>query len=119
MKRIIIIGSRRRNSNEDFFRVVNTFLGIYESGDLIVSGGCPTGGDKFAEDISAKYDIWMVVWKAEWTKYGKPAGFIRNTTIARNGDVVIACVADDRKGGTEDTITKFKKFNPKGEIILC
>ena len=119
MKRIIIIGSRRRDSTNDFWDVAETFLSIYEPDDLIVSGGCPEGGDKFAEDISAMGDIWMVVWKAEWDKYGKPAGFIRNTTIARNGDVVIACVASDRRGGTEDTIKKFRKFNPDGEVILC
>ena len=119
MKRIIIIGSRRRNTDSDFTNIAETFLSIYKPGDLIVSGGCPEGGDKFAEDISAMGNIWMVVWKAEWNKYGKPAGFIRNTIIANNGDVVIACVADDRKGGTEDTIKKFRKFKPDGEVILC
>jgi len=119
MKRIIIIGSRGRNEVEDFLLVEQQLAEIYEEGDLLVSGGCPSGGDKFAEDLSAKYDIWMVVWKAEWNKYGKGAGFIRNTIIAQNGDVIIACVAADRKGGTEDTIKKFKKFKPEGEIILC
>lgn len=119
MKRIIVIGSRRRNSNDDFFEVQSAFLRIWEDGDIIVSGGCPEGGDQFAEDISENLQIPIVVWKAEWGKYGKPAGFIRNTIIAKNGDVVIACVADDRKGGTEDTIKKFKKFMPNGEILLC
>jgi len=119
MKRIIIIGSRRRNDGLDFLMVEQELLKIYEEGDLLVSGGCPTGGDKFAEDLSAKYNIWMVVWKAEWNRYGKGAGFIRNTIIAQNGDVVVACVAPDRTGGTEDTIKKFKKMMPDGEIILC
>ena len=122
MKRIIIIGSRRRNEPEDFLIVEQELLEIYKEGDLLVSGGCPKGGDKFAEDISAKYNIWMVVWPAEWNKdgqYRRWAGFERNTIIAQNGDVVIACVADDRTGGTEDTIKKFKKFKPKGIITLC
>ena len=119
MKRIIIIGSRRRNTPDDFTNVAETFLNIYEPGDLIVSGGCPEGGDRFAEDISAMGDIWMVVWEAEWNKYGKPAGFIRNTIIAQNGDIVIASVASNRKGGTEDTIKKFREFYPEGEVILC
>jgi len=122
MKRIIVIGSRRRNSKWDFDCVEETFLTIYNPGDIIVSGGCPKGGDSFAEDISARYNILMVVWKAQWTVNGvfrRWAGFERNTIIARNGDVVIACVADDRTGGTEDTIKKFKKFYPEGRVILC
>lgn len=122
MKRIIIIGSRRRNTLRDYTLVETELLKIYEPGDLIVSGGCLEGGDHFAEDLSAEYNIWMVVWPAKWNidgHYRRWAGFERNTIIARNGDVVIACVADDRKGGTEDTIRKFKKFYPAGRVILC
>ena len=119
MKRIIIIGSRRRNSETDFWIVAKQFVKIYEDGDLLVSGGCPKGGDKFAEDISAACNIWMVTFEPEWNRYGKGAAFVRNTIVAQNGDIVIACVASDRTGGTEDTIKKFKKFKPDGEIILC
>lgn len=122
MKRIAIIGSRRRNTGEDFKKVRDKFFEIYEPGDLIVSGGCPKGGDNFAEFISEDHDIWMVVWPAIWEidgKFRRWAGFERNTIIAKNGDVLIACVAGDRKGGTEDTITKFKKFCPDGKIHLC
>ena len=122
MKRIIIIGSRRRNSPDDFLDVELCFLCHYKRGDIIVSGGCPKGGDRFAEELAEKYDVVKVIWPAEWTKDGhfrRWAGFERNTIIAKNGDVVIACVASDRKGGTEDTIKKFLKFNPDGQVILC
>ena len=123
MKRIIIIGSRRRNTNEDFLIVEKHFLSIYEKGDLLVSGGCPTGGDKFAEILSAIYNIWIVIWYPKWKMdngfFRRWAGFERNTIIANNGDILIACVASNRTGGTEDTIKKFKKFMPNGEVILC
>jgi len=119
MKRIIIIGSRRRNSNNDLWIVYGHLMNIYEKGDILVSGGCSKGGDYFAELLSAKYDIPMIIFPADWKRYGRGAGFIRNTDIAKNGDIVIACVAPDRIGGTEDTIKKFKKFKPDGEIILC
>lgn len=122
MKRIIIIGSRRRNEPEDFLIVEQELFRVYEEGDLLVSGGCSKGGDRFAEELSAKHNIWMVDWPAEWNKdgqYRRWAGFERNTIIANNGDIVIACVASDRTGGTEDTIKKFLKFNPDGQVILC
>lgn len=110
MKRIIIIGSRRRNEHSDFLDVEAAFLSVYEEDDILVSGGCPEGGDKFAEKLSAKYLVPMIIFPG--------AGFIRNTDIAQNGDVLIALVTPDRKSGTEDTIKKFKKFMPEGEIIL-
>jgi len=119
MKRIIIIGSRRRDEVVDWLIVEQIFLNNYIPGDIIISGGCPKGGDKFAEELSAKYEIPIIIFPADWKKYGRSAGFIRNTDIAKNGDVVIACVAPNRKGGTEDTIKKFKKFSPDGEVILC
>lgn len=122
MKRIIIIGSRSRDTNQDMLLVEAALLKIYEEGDILVSGGCSKGGDRFAELLSKKYDIPMIIWKPKWEIDGvfrRWAGFERNTTIVNNGDVVIACVAIDRKGGTEDTINKFKKRMPSGEVILC
>lgn len=38
MKKIIIIGSRRRDSYEDFISIKCVFLTIYKKGDMIVSG---------------------------------------------------------------------------------
>jgi len=43
MKRIGIVGSRRRNSEEDYRLLEKKFLEIYENGDELVSGGCPKG----------------------------------------------------------------------------
>ena len=44
----------------------------------------------------------------KWDELGKVAGFYRNTFIARDSDILIALVAEDRKGGTEDTLKKHK-----------
>ena len=49
----------------------------------------------------------IFIFHADWEKFGRGAGFVRNGDIANNSDVLIACVAKDRKGGTEDTIGKF------------
>jgi hypothetical protein len=46
----------------------------------------------------------------------KAAGFVRNTKIAEECDVLIAVVASDRLGGTEDTIRKAEKLGK--QIIL-
>jgi len=118
MKTIGIVGTRRRDSMEDFQKVKLAFLKIYQIGDTICSGLCSKGGDKFAVWIAEEYHIPTLWFPAEWNKYGKSAGFIRNTDIARESDILIACVAEDRTGGTEDTIKKWIKFHLNEEVIL-
>jgi hypothetical protein len=115
-KVIGIVGSRRRFNQNDFNKVKDKFFSIYKQGDIIVSGGCPTGGDKFAEDIADDYNIPIMIFRAKWKQYGRIAGFIRNTDVAKESWELIACVANDRTGGTEDTIEKFCKNKTEKEI---
>lgn len=124
-KKIIIIGSRRRNEIGDYNIVYKEFKKWYENGDVIVSGGCPKGADHFAEIIAEKMGMTedngqLIIHKpdpksipangsprykwAEW--YYK-----RNTVVAKEAEpntVVIACVSPNRKGGTEDTLRKIE-----------
>lgn len=141
--KIGIVGSRRRNSDKDLEIVENTFLDLLEEFNLkdeeviIVSGGCPQGADRFAEIIACKNKMEMEIFPAKWDdleslgpegekpvirtnsrgKYNMLAGFWRNGDIAKASDVIIACVAEDRTGGTEDTLKKAQKLGKK--IILC
>ena len=115
-KKIGIVGSRRRDTEEDYQQCEKTFLETYEDGDELVSGGCHKGGDRFCEIIAKKYQVPIKIYYAQWDKLGKGAGFARNTDIARDSDVIIALVAKDRTGGTEDTIKKAEKM--KKRIIL-
>ena len=110
MKFIGIIGSRRRCNIKDRDAIYAKFKEIYEVGDQIVSGGCPYGGDAFAEYIAKREQVPITIHYAAWNRLGKSAGFQRNSDIAEDSDVLIACVAPDRTGGTEDTIKKYLKL---------
>lgn len=109
-----IVGSRRRNEDADFAlvaRALKQFMEVADRHDqkvILVSGGCPVGADKFAETLAERLDLDIIIHQADW-KVGRHAGFLRNTDIANDADILIACVAEDRKGGTEDTIKKFCK----------
>ena len=121
MKTIGVIGTRRRNTADDYTKVYDAFCTHYKPGDSICSGLCPKGGDKFAVLIAATLSlprdkrIWF---PANWKKFGRAAGFIRNVDIADNSDILIACVSKDRTGGTEDTIKKFLKKKDESNLIL-
>jgi len=118
MKRIGVIGTRRRDTFLDYKAVQEAFYEIYHDGDWLVSGGCPKGGDSFAAKMALKYGMPILTFYPDWRKYSKSAGFIRNTFIAEHSDILIACVSEDRTGGTEDTIKKFLKDHDEKELIL-
>jgi predicted Rossmann fold nucleotide-binding protein DprA/Smf involved in DNA uptake len=133
MKTIGIIGSRRRDSVSDYKETLKIFNATYEDGDKIVSGHCAKGGDKFAEIIADKLGLTesnggLILHRPDKSKLDPEKmkknpkwayaeiNFARNTDIAEGSDVIIAVVADDRKGGTEDTIKKAIKMGK--EIVL-
>lgn len=110
-----VVGSRRRNTPEARDRCIDAFFIIVEEmcekGQevRIVSGGCPLGGDSFAEEIAKNNGLTITIHYPNW-KAGKFAGFSRNTKIAEDCDILLALPASDRKGGTEDTIKKALKL---------
>jgi len=88
---------------------------------VIYSGSCKQGADAFAEllaDILAIPNTNRLWFPADWNRYGRGAGLRRNTDIAKSSDVLIACVAADRTGGTEDTIKKFKRLGKTNLILV-
>lgn len=127
-----IVGSRRRSTAEDFGKVLAAYQTVEAQRrehiaknsllyfDLqLVSGGCPQGGDAFAEEIAKTLGLTITIHyprkrdvdKQLLRKNPRAAmaqiNYARNQLIAQDADMLIACVAPDRKGGTEDTIKRF------------
>jgi predicted Rossmann fold nucleotide-binding protein DprA/Smf involved in DNA uptake len=110
-----IVGSRRRNTPADKSLIKEKVLDFLKSGELvIVSGGCKLGADRFAEEIADELNLPIIIFYPKLIggqnrmEYAK-AAYARNKLIAQKADVLIACVAADRKGGTENTIEEFIK----------
>jgi hypothetical protein len=127
MKKIGIIGTRKRNIITDYQITKDAFFEIYEEGDWIVSGHCPKGGDAFAEKIAFDYGIPILLFPPK--KRIRKEFFARNTLIAQNSDFIIACLIRPSEpiedvllresGGSEDTLKKFvRMFNNKPERII-
>ena len=108
-----IVGSRRRNSLEDKKLIWRQLL--LRLPDMIISGGCKRGADRFAEELAEELKIPITIFNPEFhlfpnTRYGKiEAYYARNRKIAEVSDYLIALVAPDRKGGTENTIKYFRQ----------
>jgi hypothetical protein len=71
----------------------------------VVSGGA-TGVDRSGELYAEVMGIPTVVFEAEWDRYGKRAGPIRNSKMAVYADALIA--VPDGGPGTYDMIDKMK-----------
>lgn len=116
-KRIGVVGSRRRNSPSDFVLLWDAFFRRYVPGDTIVSGGCKTGADRWAEEIARELGCRYAVYPPDFT-LGVPACyFARNTLVARDCDELIAVVAVDRRGGTEDTVRKCARMGKRVYLL--
>ena len=82
---------------------------------MIVSGGA-FGADKLAERYAKEKEIETLIFLPDWKKYGKTAGFVRNTHIINNADLVVA-FWDEQSKGCEDSLKKAEKLNKKVLII--
>ena len=116
--RLGIVGSRKRNSTEDFNAVLNAVKELKPS--LIISGGCSKGADNFAEIIAKQENIPIKIFypKFESKAYSDlvKGYYARNKLIAENSDKLIALVCPERKGGTENTIGYMEELGK--EVIL-
>ena len=109
-----IVGSRRRNNPEDKELIKKRILLI--GPEEIVSGGCPRGADRFAEQLARDLKIPITIYRPDCAlSAGRwkfiEACYIRNEKVARRSDILLALVAPDRKGGTENTIKHFRRIH--------
>lgn len=113
MAKVAIIGSRTFTDYDQVKLVLSDYLGQI---DLIVSGGA-IGADALAERFASEHSIPTQIFKAEWHRYGKAAGMIRNKDIVNAADVVFA-FWDGKSKGTEGAMKLAKAAKKKVVMIL-
>lgn len=110
--KVVITGSRKW---KDPYVISNT-LDELPGGELIVGGA--RGADTFAQNYGEKSPKWSVsVFQAEWERYGKRAGFIRNhRMLDENPDLVLA-FWDGKSPGTKHTIHEAEKRGLRVRVV--
>ena len=95
--RLAIVGSRTITD-------MNVLIDALQEYDIteIVSGGA-RGVDTMAEDYAVANDIDTIIFPADWERYGKRAGYLRNVQIVDYADEVLA-LWDGKSRGTKHTI---------------
>jgi len=116
MKNVGIVGSRRRQCEEEVRALVRSLAPSV----TIISGGAK-GVDSWAADEAKRLGIPLKVFLPQ--KKGPGYGWAcrayseRNKKIAYSVDILYAFVSEDRKGGTEQTIRYARKRGI--EVIIC
>lgn len=110
--KVIIAGCRDFHNYELVEETINK-LGLEI--DEIVYGGAP-GVDYLGLLYARKHKIKVKTFLAEWTRYGKAAGPLRNQQMAEYGDYLLA-FWDGQSPGTRNMINTMKKKGKHGEVI--
>ena len=125
MTRIIIAGSRKFNDYPKMVKELDN-LGIHLINSInpieIVSGHAP-GADTLGEKFAKEYDYPLKIFPAEWDKYGKAAGPIRNEQMAKyaaeadRGILIAFPIGESR--GTKNMIKLAERYGLEVNIIEC
>ena len=108
--KLAIIGSRGFTDYDFLKKSVTHFLKHNSLACThIVSGGAK-GADTLGHRFAMEHQLEMIVFKPDWKRFGKRAGYIRNTDIIENSDIVIA-FWDGISPGTKDSIDKALNLN--------
>jgi hypothetical protein len=96
-KRLLITGSRNWTSHKRIMiAVTNQWVKWDKPKDaLLISGNCPTGADRIAENVWDELGLTIEFHPANWKRHGKQAGFIRNQEMVDLGaDFCLAFICE-------------------------
>ena len=105
--RTIIAGSRSVKSYETVIAAIRKAVAFGIRPTCVISGGA-TGPDKLGEKFAKDFGFALEIFEADWNKYGKRAGYVRNEEMAEDSDALIA-IWDGKSKGTKHMIDIAKR----------
>ena len=110
MFRVIIAGGRDYNDYNELKRICDHML--QNQSDITIVSGKARGADTLGEWYAKERGYPIQEHPANWDKYKKKAGSIRNEEMAQNADALIA-FWDGESYGTGHMIKIAKQYNLK------
>ena|ERR1700722_254124 len=117
MINLIIAGSRDFDDYERLSRDTFRYIKTLRKDGIAVLSGCAMGADVLGGRFALEHGHELKLFPADWKKYGKGAGFIRNQQMVDAADAAIF-FWDGVSRGTSDCISRCKKKGIGFEIQL-
>lgn len=102
MLRVIIAGGRDFDDYALLTETMDNYLSDVMDEVAIVCGKA-RGADTLGERYALDHGYSVLAFPAEWNRFGKTAGYIRNTEMAKNADALVA-FWDGKSLGTKHMI---------------
>lgn len=113
--KLIIAGTRTFNDYRRLRNEVETYLG--DRRPTYVVCGMANGADMLGYRWAREVGLLVIVMPADWRKYGKAAGPIRNAQMADEGDELLV-FWDGKSKGTKGMIDEMKLRSKPVHIVL-
>jgi len=116
--KIIIAGSRDFKPSFKIEEQIDQIISLYLEGrQIVIVSGTARGADQYGESYANKRKYRLERYPADWDKYGKKAGYIRNNEMALIADMAIV-IWDSKSKGSKHMIEAMKKLDKRVEVIF-
>ena len=118
--RVIVAGSRTATSEATYRLLEQKLDRILKNKsvthDIVIVSGTASGADRLGERYAASRTYRVDRYPADWTTFGKRAGYLRNEEMAMNADALVA-LWDGESRGTQHMINIAKEHYLPTRII--
>lgn len=124
--RIIIAGGRDFNDygllSSQVSNIINHLETMIHFDFITIISGNARGADRLGERYAKEHDINLAKFPAQWDRYGKRAGYLRNEEMAKyavaDGHIGVLIVFwDGESVGTKQMIRMAEKYGLESRII--
>jgi hypothetical protein len=115
--KLIVAGGRDFSDYETLSDELNNLAyNEYADREVSIVSGMAPGADSLAVQFAREVSVQLHRFPADWSHYGKRAGFIRNTQMAEFADGLLA-FWDGESRGTAHMIETMKKLKKPVHIV--
>lgn len=107
--KLIVAGSRTFNDYELLSRTLFAYAEDIDA-DVSIVSGMARGADALAVKFAKEHNVKLYEYPADWGKYGKRAGYVRNEQMGNDSDELLA-FWDGHSRGTEHMIKHMLRQN--------
>lgn len=114
--KLAVIGSRKGFVPEFVYSGITNYLHTHPVQNMTIISGGAVGVDTYAKEYAQLHNIPFEEFPADWERFGRSAGMIRNQQLISQANCVLA-FWDQESKGTHHSIELAKKMKKPVTII--